>query len=111
MERNTNLVVYVRQRIDPVGNTIQRLVFMYFHQTLVHAVCQFAHTKLNQLEYFSSCPTAQLSATRLADYLRIGTLSNDDVDITNKMNLRPFKPYRVYLHALNSSNVGDFSWG
>ena len=51
---------------------------MYFHQTLVHAVCQFAHTKLNQLEYFSSCPTAQLSATRLADYLRIGTLSNDD---------------------------------
>ena len=115
MERNTNLVVYLRQTIDPVGNTIQRLVFMYFHQTLVHAVCQFAHTKLNQLEYFSSCPTAQLSATRLADYLRIGTLSNDDDDgienITKKMNLRPFKLYRVYLHALNSSNVGDFSWG
>ena len=78
-------------------------------------LCQFAHTKLNQLEYFSSCPTAQLSATRLADYLTIGTLSNDDDDdgienITNKMNLLPFKPYRVYLEPLNSSNVGDFSW-
>ena len=65
---------------------------MYFHQTLVHAVCQFAHTKLNQLEYFSSCPTAQLSE-----------------NITKKMNLRPFKPYRVCLEPLNSTNVGDFS--
>ena len=55
MERNTNLAVYVRQRINPVGNTIQRLVFMYFHQTLVHAVCQLAYTKLNQLEYSFSC--------------------------------------------------------
>ena len=109
MERNTNLVVYLRQTIDPFGNTIQRLVFMYFHQTLVHAVCQFAHTKLNQLEYFPSCPTAQLSATRLADYLTIGTLSSIE-NITKKMNLLPFKLYRVYLHALNSSNVGDFSW-
>ena len=26
------------------------------------------------------------------------------------MNLRPFKFYRVYLDALNLSNVGDFSW-
>ena len=42
------------------------------------------------------------------------TLRNDDDDgsenITKKMNLRPFKLYRVYLEALNSSNVGDFSW-
>ena len=56
----------------------------------------------------------QLGATRLADYLTIGTLSNDDDDgienITKKMNLRPFKLYRVYLEPLNSSNVGDFSW-
>ena len=43
-----------------------------------------------------------------------GTLSNYDDDgsenITKKMNLRPFKLYRVYLEPLNSSNVGDFSW-
>ena len=43
-----------------------------------------------------------------------GTLSNYDddgsEDITKKKNLRPFKLYRVYLEALNSSNVGDFSW-
>ena len=44
----------------------------------------------------------------------LGTLSNYDDDgsenITKKMNLRPFKLYRVYLEPLNSSNVGDFSW-
>ena len=53
----------------------------------------------------------------------IGTLSNDDNDsdndndnssdnITKKMNLRPFKLYRVYMYLepLNSSNIGDFSW-
>ena len=44
----------------------------------------------------------------------LGTLSNDDDDssgnITGKMNLRPFKLYRVYLEPLNSSNVGDFLW-
>ena len=44
-----------------------------------------------------------------------GTLSNDDENgsenITDeKLNLRPFKLYRVYLEPLNSSNVGDFSW-
>ena len=44
-----------------------------------------------------------------------GTLSKDDYDgsenITNeKLNLRPFKAYRVYLEPINSSNVGDFSW-
>ena len=42
------------------------------------------------------------------------SLSNNDNDgsqnITNKMNLRPFKLYGVYLEPLNSSNVGDFSW-
>ena len=27
-----------------------------------------------------------------------------------KMNLRPFKLYRVYLEPLNSSNEGDFCW-
>ena len=46
--------------------------------------------------------------------MMIGTLSDDDVDgsenITEKMNLRLFKLYRVYLDPLNSSNVGDFSW-
>ena len=46
--------------------------------------------------------------------MMIGTLSNDDDDgsenITKKMNLRPFKLYRVHLEPLNSSNVGDFSW-
>ena len=40
----------------------------------------------------------------------LGTLSNYDDDgsenITKKKNLRPFKLYRVYLEALNSSNVG-----
>ena len=44
----------------------------------------------------------------------MGTLSNYDDDsienITKKVNLRPFKLYRVYLEPLNSSNVGDFSW-
>ena len=43
-----------------------------------------------------------------------GTLSNYDDDgsenITKKINLCPFKLYRVYLEPLNSSNVGDFSW-
>ena len=46
--------------------------------------------------------------------MMIGTLSDEDVDgsenLTKKMNLRPFKLYRVYLEPLNSSNVGDFSW-
>ena len=40
--------------------------------------------------------------------------SNNDEDgsenITKKMNLRPFKLYRVYLEPLYSSDVGDFSW-
>ena len=44
----------------------------------------------------------------------LGTLSNVDDDssrnITEKMNLRPFKLYHVYLEPLNSSNVGDFPW-
>ena len=42
------------------------------------------------------------------------TLSNADDDssgnATKKMNLRPFRRYRVYLEPLNSSNAGDFSW-
>ena len=44
------------------------------------------------------------------------SLSNDDDDddnrsgnVAKKMNLCPFKPYRVYLGPLNLSNVGDFS--
>ena len=41
-------------------------------------------------------------------------LPNNDEDgsenITKKMNLRPFKLYRVYLEPLYSSDVGDFSW-
>ena len=45
--------------------------------------------------------------------LLLGTLSNNDDDgsenITKKVNLRPFKLYRLYLEPLNSSNVGDFS--
>ena len=44
----------------------------------------------------------------------MGTLSNYDDDsienITKKVNLRPFKLYRVYLEPLNSLNVGDISW-
>ena len=47
-------------------------------------------------------------------FIKIGSLSNNDDDgsenITKKMNLRPFKGYRVYLEPLNSSNVSDFSW-
>ena len=46
--------------------------------------------------------------------LTIGSISNDDGDgrenITKKVNLLPFKLYRVYLESLNSSDVGDFSW-
>ena len=40
------------------------------------------------------------------------SINDDDgsENITKKMNLRPFKLYRVYLEPLNSSNVGDFSW-
>ena len=41
---------------------------------------------------------------------RVGTLNNYDDDgsenITEKMNLPPFKLYRVYLELLNSSNLG-----
>ena len=44
---------------------------------------------------------------------RLGTLSDYDDDgsgnIAKKMNLRPFKLYRVYLEPLNSSNAGDSS--
>ena len=54
------------------------------------------------------------SNVRNGKWKTIGTLSNYDDDgsenITKKMNLRPFKLYRVYLEPLNSSNVGDFSW-
>ena len=43
----------------------------------------------------------------------LGSLSNDDDDrsenVAKKMNMCPFKPYRVYLGPLNLSNVGDFS--
>ena len=114
MKRNTNLVVYVRQTIDPFGNTIQRLVFMYFHQTLVHARMPAGLYSTKSVRILLLLSKGQLGATRLADYLTIGTLSNDDDDgiknITKNMNLRPFKLYRVYLEPLNSSNVGDFSW-
>ena len=45
---------------------------------------------------------------------KIGSLNYYDGEgsknITKKMNLRPFKLYRVYLEPLSSSNVGDFSW-
>ena len=44
------------------------------------------------------------------DACRVGTLNNYDDDgsenITEKMNLPPFKLYRVYLELLNSSNLG-----
>ena len=43
-----------------------------------------------------------------------GSLDNNDDDgsenISKKINLRPFKLYRVYLEPLNSSYVGNFSW-
>ena len=64
--------------------------------------------------------TRELASREIAPWIllwvlaKIGTLSNDDDDgsenITKKMNLRPFKLYRVYLKPLNSSNLGDFSW-
>ena len=48
------------------------------------------------------------------NFTLLGTLSNNDDDgsenITKKMNLRPFKLYRVYLKPHNSSDVGEFSW-
>ena len=31
-------------------------------------------------------------------------------NVAKKDNLRPFKLYRVYLHQLNLSNAGNFSW-
>ena len=34
---------------------------------------------------------------------------DDSENVTKKMNLRPFKLYRVYLEPLYSSDVGDFS--
>ena len=44
----------------------------------------------------------------------LGTLSNNDDDgseyVTKKLNLRPFKLYRVYLKPHNSSNEGEFCW-
>ena len=46
--------------------------------------------------------------------MSIGALSKDDDGRENvgkkKMSLRSFKLHRVYLHPLNMSNVGDFSW-
>ena len=56
----------------------------------------------------------QRKGTNKRPSLILRSLSNNDHDgsenITKKMNLRPFKLYRVYLEALNSSNVGDYSW-
>ena len=45
---------------------------------------------------------------------KLGTLSNDDdgggsENIIKKMNLGPFKLYRINLETPNSSNVSDFS--
>ena len=43
----------------------------------------------------------------------IGSLSNDDdgrVNVAKKLNLRPFKLYRLYLDLLNLSNVRHCSW-
>ena len=31
-------------------------------------------------------------------------------NVAKKVNLRPFKLYSVYLHPLNLSNAGNFSW-
>ena len=46
--------------------------------------------------------------------ISIGSLTNDDDDgsenFAKKINLRPFKLYRVYVDPLNLSNAGDFSW-
>ena len=46
--------------------------------------------------------------------LRIESLSNEDdhgrENVAKKINLRPFKLYRLYLHPLNLSNTGNFSW-
>ena len=46
--------------------------------------------------------------------ISIGSLTNDDDDgsenVAKKINLRPFKLYRVYVDPLNLSNAGDFSW-
>ena len=45
-------------------------------------------------------------------YLKNHELSNDDDDssenVAKKLNLPPFKCYRVYLELLNLSNVGEF---
>ena len=47
--------------------------------------------------------------------MQLGTLSNDDdngsENVAKKMNFRSFKLNRVYLHPLNVSNAGNFSWG
>ena len=60
------------------------------------------------------CENQTFPASKIVFRSTIGTLSNYDDDgsenITKKVNLRPFKLYRVYLEPLNSSNVGDFSW-
>ena len=45
---------------------------------------------------------------------KLGSLGNDDDDgsenVAKKINLHPFKLYRVYSKPLNLPNVGDFSW-
>ena len=60
------------------------------------------------------CENQTFPASKIVFSSTIGTLSNYDDDsienITKKLNLRPFKLYRVYLEPLNSLNVGDFSW-
>ena len=46
-------------------------------------------------------------------YLKNRELSNNDdgsENVAKKINLPPFKCYRVYLELLNLSNVDDFSW-
>ena len=59
--------------------------------------------------YVKSCCFAYLNQLPLL----LETLSNhDDVvseNVVKKMNLSPFKPYRVYLDPLRMSNAGDLS--
>ena len=74
--------------------------------TIVH--CRLWNMVHGSNPNWNRCITCTLVACR------VGTLNNYDDDgsenITEKMNLPPFKLYRVYLELLNSSNLGYFSW-
>ena len=66
------------------------------------------HTVINKLTLF----VRHLHHSLMNYFISYISKNDDDGSekVAKKMNLRPFKLYRVYLDPLNMSNAGDVSW-